>query len=576
MLFERLIFQYDFTDINLVTAMPLLSAVLVLTLAILVLLQNWRSNMNILFSIFSFCISLWLFGTFMLFISPTDELAIFWDRFIYLGVIMLPMLLYQFGAAFAEIKIHRWILFVGYTLTVFFLIISQTDYFVSGLFKYQWGQHTLAQFWHHAFLVFFFYFNIRGIVFIYQRYKHVSDVAEKQRAKYAFIAFVVLYTLGPLGFLPAYKIAVYPIAYLGGVPFVLILTYTITRYRLFNLKAVAAEIFSFLFALFFLIQIFTAPTQEQAFIYTSLFVLVILFGGLLIQSALIEVRQRERLEQLTSQLADLNTNLQKKVDEQTQEVKKAYAIEKKARLEQEELDKAKDQFILTTQHHLRTPLTIIKGFLETALNSKEAKAMSAEMQSYLQKSSLATDRMAHLINDFLNMSQLEVGKSVFNFKSTLFKKIIEEILDELKPEIEKRGLYFKLDFSSEADGVTLNLDREFIKAALYNLIDNAVKYTPSGGVAVTTTVIVHPIEKIKMLHMEIQDTGIGLTPEEIEKLFRSYFQRGEEAEKIYTTGRGMGLVLSRNIIKAHKGNITVKSEGRGKGSMFIVELPFGL
>ena len=76
--------------------------------------------------------------------------------------------------------------------------------------------------------------------------------------------------------------------------------------------------------------------------------------------------------------------------------------------------------------------------------------------------------------------------------------------------------------------------------------------------------------------MEIQDTGIGLTPEEIEKLFRSYFQRGEEAEKIYTTGRGMGLVLSRNIIKAHKGNITVKSEGRGKGSMFIVELPFGL
>ncbi len=566
-------YAYDFSHITVATAFPLLSAIVVFALAVIVLLQNWRSNMNVLFATFSVCIAFWLLGTFMLFLSrDNDLLAIFWDRFIYLPVMLLPILLYKFGAAFAEIQPPKFIVWLGYGLTVFFLAVSQTDYFVSGIFRYQWGVHTNAQIFHHFFLIFFFYYNIRGIVFMYERYRTVSDIAEKQRAKYAFIAFVILYTLGPLGFLPAYGIPVYPIAYVGGVPFVLILTYTITKYRLFNLKAVTAEIFVFALSLYFLLQVFSAKDPQARGLNVALFVVVLAFGFALIQSVLTETEQRERLEELTANLEDLNENLQEKVAEQTKEIRKSYEVERQARLELEELDKAKDQFILTTQHHLRTPLTIVKGFLQTTL-TKKAKKLDAESASYLTRASEALDRMSKLINDFLGVSQLEVGKAIFNFQPNNVKAILDEIEQELAPEIERKNLSFVIQFTPEATNARSSLDHEAMKAALYNLIDNAVKYTQHGGVKVSGDIVTHPIDQRKMVNITVQDTGIGIIAEELPKLFTSYFQRGEEAEKLYTTGRGIGLVLSKNIIKAHKGEIMVQSDGRDRGSTFIVQLP---
>jgi len=563
-------------------------------LGLFLLITAWRDRVARSFSAVSLAVALWSSFFVLWQLAAQEEnfdIALLFIQIAVIWIVFISATFLDFSTNFAETisrasyRLYRSISYFIATVLVGLLlsdIFSGTNWIVGSA-----GPKFWFNFWpdpgvlFEPFLVYFGGCFIFGFILLLRLRAQTTSVVRAQ-INYLVFSIAMAVTGGSTLYIIWYN---FPFPPLGGilVPIYVIASfYAITKHHLFNLKVITAELLTFsVWAFMFARVLLAAPTERLSNIITLIVVMIL--GLFIIRSVLNEVRQREKLEELSGELnianvslQDLNTNLQKKVDEQTQEVKKAYAIEKKARLEQEELDKAKDQFILTTQHHLRTPLTIIKGFLETALNSKEAKAMSAEMQSYLQKSSLATDRMAHLINDFLNMSQLEVGKSVFNFKSTLFKKIIEEILDELKPEIEKRGLYFKLDFSSEADGVTLNLDREFIKAALYNLIDNAVKYTPSGGVAVTTTVIVHPIEKIKMLHMEIQDTGIGLTPEEIEKLFRSYFQRGEEAEKIYTTGRGMGLVLSRNIIKAHKGNITVKSEGRGKGSMFIVELPFGL
>ena len=236
------------------------------------------------------------------------------------------------------------------------------------------------------------------------------------------------------------------------------------------------------------------------------------------------------------------------------------------------MDKAKNQFILTTQHHLRTPLTIIKGFLETALNQK-SKNLDTETVTYLQKAATATERMARLIGDFLNVSQMEVGKTIFNLQSVNMKDLLMEIMDELSSEIDKKNLTTKIDFTPEAGDALLNVDRNALKAAFYNLIDNAVKYTRQGSIIIGGTIVTHPIERIRILRVTIRDTGIGISREELGKLFNQYFQRGEEAEKIYTTGRGIGLVLSKNIIKSHRGQIFAESKGPGYGATFIVELP---
>ena len=153
------------------------------------------------------------------------------------------------------------------------------------------------------------------------------------------------------------------------------------------------------------------------------------------------------------------------------------------------------------------------------------------------------------------------------------RELVEEIVEEIDPEIKKRKLYFRVTFSPEAAATNVYIDREAIKAALYNVIDNSVKYTQQGGIETRGEIMIHPIERSKILRIQIRDTGIGISKDELPKLFHAYFQRGAEAEKLHTTGRGIGLVLSKNIIKANHGNIEVDSPGPGKGSVFTIEFP---
>ncbi len=352
--------------------------------------------------------------------------------------------------------------------------------------------------------------------------------------------------------------------------------YSFNKHHLFNVKIIATEFLIFIVWTFLFSNILLAATRQERVYDAIIFLASFLFGLFIIKSVLNEVKSRELAEHLSeklnaanSELQDLNENLQEKVDEQTKEIKTAYEVEKKARIELEELDKAKDQFILTTQHHLRTPLTIVKGFLQTVL----ARKLDKTSMAYLQKASDASERMSKLINEFLSISQMEVGKAIFNFQPQKIRPVLEDIKAELASELEKRGLYCRIELGKEAEEVDAEFDHEAIKQALYNFFDNAAKYTLHGGIAVKGSVIEHPIDKIKMLRLSIKDTGIGMIKEEIANLFNRYFQRSEEAEKINATGKGIGLVLSNNIIKAHHGQVVVESEGRGKGTEFIVLLP---
>ena len=287
------------------------------------------------------------------------------------------------------------------------------------------------------------------------------------------------------------------------------------------------------------------------------------------------------LELSSAEFAKLNEQLgrekeiiEQKVAAQTQEVRQAYEVEKKARIELEELDKAKDQFILATQHHLRTPLTIIKGYLQQFL-LKKAAPVDEEGRLFLEKASTATDRIAALINELLDVSQMQVGKSILRREAVNLRTLVEDIFDEISSEVTKKHLKLSLVFSPKKEDNIVSADKEKVKEALTNLVDNAVKYNQEGGeIKVKGEKFSHPIEKDrKFYRLTIADTGIGIPPEELPRLLTQYFQRGKEAQKIYTTGRGIGLAVTKNIIQAHQGRIYAESDGRGRGAKFIVELP---
>jgi signal transduction histidine kinase len=251
-------------------------------------------------------------------------------------------------------------------------------------------------------------------------------------------------------------------------------------------------------------------------------------------------------------------------------INEARVIEKKAREDLKELDGAKTQFILATEHHLRTPLTISKGYLTTLLGEENSN-LNEKQKSYLEKINNATNRVTDLVNELLEISQMEVGKSILKLEPVNIKDLMINIINNSKPDMDAKQIKPILLFSEENN--VLNLNKDKINEALSNIISNAVKYNKVGGELRVAGKITANENNKKFYQIIIEDQGIGIKPENISKIFTQYFERGEEARKVYATGRGIGLVIAKNIVKAHLGTIRAESEGEGKGSKFIIELP---
>ncbi len=223
--------------INSISLIPLISAFFVLGLGFFVFIKNRKLKLNVIFFLISIVVSVWLFGTFMMFNSQSDDYAIFWDRFIYMGVVFVPALMYHFSVVFTKIKPRKNIIALGYFFSFIFLFLSQTEYFVSDLFRYEWGVHTQARIFHHIFLLFFSCFLVLTLKIFYQHYKDKSlGSLERERAKYVFFAFFVLISIGSTAFAPAYGFGIYPFSYLSGLIFTIILAYAILKYRLMDIR----------------------------------------------------------------------------------------------------------------------------------------------------------------------------------------------------------------------------------------------------------------------------------------------------------------------------------------------------
>jgi signal transduction histidine kinase len=280
--------------------------------------------------------------------------------------------------------------------------------------------------------------------------------------------------------------------------------------------------------------------------------------------ALENARLYERIE-------DLSENLQEKVDQQTKELKqaynkieRAYEVEKKAHQELKSLSEAKNQFILATQHHLRTPLTIMKGYSSMLIEGDYGK-LNKKAKEKLVFFSESTQKLINLVNEFLDISQFQVGKKILKMEKVDVQKLVKDVIKEFKIEAEKKGLY--LEFKKLNRIPMIKADYAKLREAIYNIVNNGIKYTEKGGITIFLEM------KNKRLKIMIQDTGIGIGKKEINSLFEKTFERSKGAQKLYTLGRGIGLYISSSIIKAHNGKIWAESSGENSGSIFHIELP---
>lgn len=215
-------------SLSLVNLIPLLSALFVLALGLFIFLRRYNFKLKFLFFLLCLSVVIWLFGTFMMFLNRDNELmAIFWDRFIYIGVIFTPILFYHFSVVFCRLRPNNKIINLGYILSLIFLLFSRTNYFVSDLYRYQLVVHSKAQIIHHIFLVYFLVYMFLCLINFYRNYKN-SDGFLRIQGLFMFIPFLFLIIIGTIAFLPAYGInIVYPIPYVSGMVFSALLFYLI-------------------------------------------------------------------------------------------------------------------------------------------------------------------------------------------------------------------------------------------------------------------------------------------------------------------------------------------------------------
>lgn len=260
---------------------------------------------------------------------------------------------------------------------------------------------------------------------------------------------------------------------------------------------------------------------------------------------------------LYSEIKNFNVNLEKEVSKRTGELKEAYEELKK-------LDRAKTEFVSIASHQLRTPLTAIKGYISMMLENTYGKP-PAKMKRPLENIFASNERLIRLVNDLLNISRIESGKTEIVLEKDSLEETVSSVVEELKASAnEKRiSLVFKKP-KKPLDKIMM--DKFKLRQVILNLIDNAIRYTVKGEISVE----IRKTDSKAIL--SVSDTGEGMTKEEIDHLFES-FSRGKAGNRLWTEGAGLGLYVAKKFVDMHNGKIWAESKGKDKGSTFFVELP---
>ncbi|MEA2088551.1 MAG: GAF domain-containing sensor histidine kinase, partial [Patescibacteria group bacterium] len=248
------------------------------------------------------------------------------------------------------------------------------------------------------------------------------------------------------------------------------------------------------------------------------------------------------------------------------EIKRATTGLRQANKELKKLDKVKSEFISIASHQLRTPITIIKGYISMLLEGDYGK-INEKANSTLKQTYKSTEHMAKLVEDFLNISRIESGKIVFDFKKEKFDIIVNETADSFKEIAKTKNL--KINTNIQKNLPAILVDKVKIKEVVSNLIDNAIKYTKQGNIIVDLKLVKN--EDKKFLLLSITDNGMGIAEEDISNIFKKFI-RGKKVSLVHTEGLGLGLYFSKKVIEAHHGKIWVESSGVEKGSVFYVKL----
>jgi signal transduction histidine kinase len=231
-------------------------------------------------------------------------------------------------------------------------------------------------------------------------------------------------------------------------------------------------------------------------------------------------------------------------------------------IKQRELNQLRRDLVAWVGHDLRTPLTSIRAILEALADGVVEDPSTA--QRYLHTAQQDVVALSHLIDDLFEMSQMEAGGLRLELLSNSISDLISDTLERFSALATKQEVTLRGKVAADTDPVRFDAQR--IGQVLYNLVGNALRHTPAGGLIELTARC-----QDGDLRVEVIDTGEGIHPEDLPHVFEQFY-RGEKSRSRATGGAGLGLAIARGIIEAHGGKIGVESEP-GKGARFHFTIP---
>jgi len=240
----------------------------------------------------------------------------------------------------------------------------------------------------------------------------------------------------------------------------------------------------------------------------------------------------------------------------------AFQAEKDARSEAEQANRIKDEFLTTVSHELRTPLTSMIGWSRMLREGGLDEVRTAQALETIERNARS---QAQLIEDLLDVGRIVSGKVRLDAQSVALVPVIEAAIEALRPAAEAKKIQLQADLDLNA--ILVSGDPERLKQVVWNLVSNAIKFTPADG-------RVHVTLQRTNSHVEIivSDTGRGISPAFLPHIFER-FRQADSTSTRATGGLGLGLAISRHFVQMHGGTIHVVSHGVGKGSIFTVRLP---
>lgn len=382
---------------------------------------------------------------------------------------------------------------------------------------------------------------------MYQLYLNAKK--EKKRILYFFIGVGILIpaSISMLSnlILPYFQIvSLNWLGQLSAVVAPLVVLYGIYKYKIFNFELFIAEILIVILEIQALIYLLQSESVFSLIASLLSAILIFIIGSWLLKNIKKEHKINKKLEQKILELEKLNTHVK-------------------------DLNRKKSEFLSIATHQLRAPLTVVKGQLSMLLEGSYGQ-MNDKMQEAVKKIYDSVDRMSITVSDFLNVSRIEQGRMRYNFKNINLNELLFSIYEELQDLAKKKGLEFTLDICPELGNANMQVfaDYDKLRHVIFNITENAIKYTKSGFVKIS-----YCSRAGKYAHIKIKDSGVGISKDEIKDLF-SKFVRAKNVYGVNVIGSGLGLYIAREIMHAHNGRIWAKSKGLGKGATFFVELPF--